>query len=835
LAVAAVGVLASPKEEPKTATPSRDARRTELPKPEPVEAARTDRLGDPLLDGVLARMDSRRLRHGGVVRDLSFSPDGKTLVSGGGGRLRLWDTATGKLQQRLDFALERTLTLAFSADEMRVASVDEANIKKGTVTVQFINPADGKVRRRVEMDIKAASGSLAFTPNGRRLALAVKNFYRLYDPTTGQETLRIPRQTLGTPVFSPDAKSFAIGDRTDTVKLYSATDGKIIRELKREGDRILSVAFSPDGCLLATLPADDTGNGETSIWDLTTGKERQRLKGSDLSAFCAAFSPDSKYLALGCTRGDLVLWEVATGKEVRRFPTDAYFEHVTFSPDGKAVAASSGWGTIRLWEVATGRVLPASADPLMDTFRSMRFSASGKQLVGTAEKLNVWWDPATGREIRRLPAMPDSSGSLQLSPDESLVAGQSKTGTIQLWDAQTRQEVRTLKGHEGWVWSTLFSSDGRRLTSGSYDGTIRVWDVATGRELHKLMGLPKEQTRMAASPDGHWLASTCNAKGPQGSYEVILWDLTTAQEKRRFTLTRGRSAWPLAFSPDSRLLAVGCNANKADEHGEVKVWDVASGKERQGFEGDSQCVLNVSFSPDGRMLAAGECDGTLVLWELASGRRRHQFIGHESGIDSIAFSADGWQLAAASAEAPVYVWDIAGTLQPRRLKLSATELECFWADLKGEDAEAAFRAVRVLSAAPDQALPFLRDRLKPVRAADPKRLAQLLKALDSAELAERKQAATELEKLADADASTLRRTAHDTSSAEVRRALQDILDRLEAGTPKQLRPVRTVEALEWMATPDATKLLGALAAGAADARLTREAKSAVQRLKAKQE
>src|SRR5262249_60081017 len=123
-------------------------------------------------------------------------------------------------------------------------------------------------------------------------------------------------------------------------------------------------------------------------------------------------------------------------------------------------------------------------------------------------------------------------------------------------------------------------------------------------------------------------------------------------------------------------------------------------------------------------------------------------------------------LAAASTAAPVYLWDVAGPRQPRE-KLSTEDLHRCWDDLASTDAAVAFRAIRRLANAPDQALPFLGERLKRVPAADPKRVRQLLDALDSQKFAERQKAAGELRELAEQVEPILRREVEQTSSADV--------------------------------------------------------------------
>lgn len=818
------GVPAGRKEP---ASPSQPTASQQSPKAEP-RKPRADWQGDPLPDGVLARMGSGRMHHPGGVRTLAFSSDGKSIVSAGED-LRVWDAATGKLLRRFDFGKTNGhLSFHCTADGIVCAMIDD----KWIVTVRVVDPATGKERRRLRIDEAAHVFNPTLSPDGKRLAVAHKNAVQLYDTKTGAKGARIPVKGVAAwdIAFAADGKTVAFNDlSSDTVYLHDAASGKLVRELKRPGDTTLRLVFSPDGRFLASMPQSRvTEKGVVSIWNLRDGKEVQRWTHPFKLAISAAFSPDGKRAATGGGRWGLVLWDVETGEEVRRLSPQGGVWGIAFSPDGKTLATASPSGAIRQWDAATGKILPASADVDVQDVRHLHFSPDGKRLFGDAGACLVW-DPATGRESRRFAdpeafdfKLPSDSRCLTLSPDGALLAAANLDRTISLWDAATGKERHRLKGHTLSVYDILFAPDSQRLLSSGGDGTVRVWDVESGRELHNLPGLMAP----TISPDGRLLAV-----GIGTTPEVVIYELANGREKKRFALatTKEGNVLQLAFSPDSRCLAAAGRLRGST--GIAKVWDLADGRLLRSLDSPKTLLWSVAFSPDGRSVVTGDSFGSLLLWELASGRQRHAFIGHESRTYSLAFSPDGRTLAASSVDAPVFVWDVASVLDQKHRPLSDDELQRCWTVLAGNDATAAFQTIHRLAAVPKQTLPFLREHLKPVSAPDLKRVRELVQMLDGDDFKERQKAVAELEKMADASTATLRRILEkEKPSLEVRRRLRQILEALES-KPESLRAARAVEVLEWIATPDAVRLLEELAKGAADARLTHEAAAAYARLR----
>jgi hypothetical protein len=265
----------------------------------------------------------------------------------------------------------------------------------------------------------------------------------------------------------------------------------------------------------------------------------------------------------------------------------------------------------------------------------------------------------------------------------------------------------------------------------------------------------------------------------------------------------------------------------------VRVWDVATGKELACLPGGGGSIDAVAFSPDGRaLIAADYTTGTVRLWETVTFQERGRFHRHGAGISALCFAPDGGSFFSASIDSTILQWDILGP-EPAAgpLDLTPRGQQALWDNLASDDAECAYRALGMLVRHPALACALIGQRLRPTPLPEPARLRQLLTDLNSRPFAARQQATLELERLADGAEPTLRDTLKSQPPLEVQRRVERLLERLDVRrTPERWREIRAVEALEHIATPEAWQLLRDLADGEPRARLTREARAALDRL-----
>jgi WD40 repeat protein/serine/threonine protein kinase len=640
-----------------------------------LDAARASRRGDtdvawvmPLHGGGLwpgVRPQAQRLRlldpvsdrQVGVLRGVAastaylvLSPAGTDVaaVSQDGTTVQLGDVRTGKSTALLQVARAKVNGFpVFSEDGKRIAAL----LTDGTGRVWDV--ATGRERTVVPARGGAPWEAFTLSADGRRVAFPVQDAIRVWDAESGKEVAALgPMKSVSVLALSQDGTRLASGgDYPDNdLRLWDVPTGRQRAVLSGHQNRIIAIAFSPDGTRVATASKDQTAR----LWDVSAGRLIAVLPGhtSDVAGVC--FSPDGRRLASASWDHTLRLWDAMTGEllaallghtgEVRQaaFSRDgayllstssdktmrlwdvrqverqggfrghkSFVYDVAFSPDGTRLA-SAGWdGTVHLWDPTTGRQTDLLEHP-SQIVASVSFSPDGRRLASVARANRVYlWDVAGGKQLASLRAPTqywrvDTRAAFQ--PKGKLLAAGGVDGHIRLWDGAGGEPAAVLRGHEGCVTDVAFSTDGARLASAGEDRTVRLWDVAARKQVAVLRGHTELVHRVCWSADGRLLASASEDK------TVRLWEAATYAARQ--PLAHGSIVYAVAFSPDGTRLAAGCLDNT------IRLWDVAGREEVAELRGHRAYVHAVAFSPDGTRLASASGDFTVRVWDTVSPRVR---------------------------------------------------------------------------------------------------------------------------------------------------------------------------------------------------------------------
>ncbi|GGY98925.1 nSTAND1 domain-containing NTPase [Streptomyces poonensis] len=317
----------------------------------------------------------RHLVSGAAYVRLTFSSDGRTLITGdGSGRVRLWDVATAKTLRTLADTGEGRVYMELSRNGRTLAVAVRKDV------VRLWDATTFKIRRTLPTDRWIEK----LSPDGRTLATGGREGgIRLWDATTGELLHTLPAERTTGHTFSPDGGTLATTDDEKGVRLWDVTTGEALRTLPTKGTTYPS--FSPtDGGTLVT-----TDEEAIRLWDADTGKVRRTMAGDDDvgSARAGQFSPDGRVLAT-FDRRLVRLWDATTGEASRTLPGEDT-DIMAFSPDSRALATGDEDGRIALWDVATGEKRTTLADS--GDITSLAFSPDGRTLaVGSQDDIRLW-------------------------------------------------------------------------------------------------------------------------------------------------------------------------------------------------------------------------------------------------------------------------------------------------------------------------------------------------------------------------------------------------------------------------------------------------------------
>lgn len=636
----------------------------------------------------------------GPVWSVSFSPDGRTLVTGSSGihpekisekinrrsgrrftELKWWDAQTGEFKQRFELPEEELVGVAvqYSPDGKVLAAIEHrAQTMMRFQTPQGFEPASRAIffpRQSMKYD---SNIKLLDAKTGEMIVKLKEGFanyelplFRGFSPSElAMSTLAGQRRPA---MFSPDGRFVAAWNSSE-VRLWSVM-GEEVLKLKKFKGRLKAVSFSPDGSVLAAAITRSSrrdqsdAQSEIRVWEIPTGVAKQVIPITSQGISSLVFVRNGKQLLIAGLKlednhsyASLELADLQSGALGTLIARDeGVLSSIDLSPAGDLLAFQTGASVVKLVDTREWRsrytvdttegASSAGGASLrrfmvsVKTIPAVAFLADGKTVVGAVEGGGIkQWDARTG-ETRKVFAQDAETGSIaEISKSGAVLADITSDERVRIWNLETGSHSE-LPSEAGPVETISLSGDGKTLAVAYSD---RIVLVKTGDSGNPKMTstVQGKAARIALSFDGSLLAGI-TAEG-----DLKIWKAADGTLQKRLAAGTGISA--LKFAPQNQALALG------GKDGRVSLWRLPEGVMSFDSRKHDEAVNAIAFSDDGALMATGSDDRTVVLWDVAAGKSRRTLKGHDFTVTSLAFSAGGSLLAVATGNASVVLWEVEG-------------------------------------------------------------------------------------------------------------------------------------------------------------------------------
>ncbi len=526
------------------------------------------------------------------VEALTFSPDGKLLVSGDwDGKVRLWDMDDLQSSSEILFRVGEIInSLAFSPDGkwLAIAAGNHYVIEPGSVIVQNMQDlTESPVILRGHIEVVR---EVVFSPRGDLLvSISGDETFRLWSVDDFDEVYsqaNVHPIAVNSAGFSPDGRWLATSGGERSIRLWSVDDlsaAPIV--LSGQGSTVYEIAFSPDGKWLA---ADD--NDGVRLWRLNNFVAPS-FTANNHWIHSVAFSPDGKFIASGGSDGILRVWLPQNLGESLIFSVNHNSEIIAidFSPDSRWVAFGSEDGSVEVWSLDNHKEL-VNLQSLYSSAGAIAFSPDGRWLVTAGDN--------EGR----------GSG----------FDANNQSHNLMVWNTQNWDLEYSFTGDIVNVKTVAFSPDGKWLASSGVGRVIYLWDTAnlesdpvTFNEFDFSSGSFEWVSSLTFSLDSKWLIAG------NWNQTVQIWSLENTSQEALIIDDLLSPVNTVALSPDGQFLAIGSGDLVISDYGRIGLWQLSNpNNEPVILESGTTAYLTLAFSPDGKWLVSGDDNGRIKYWPL---------------------------------------------------------------------------------------------------------------------------------------------------------------------------------------------------------------------------
>jgi len=557
--------------------------------------------------------------HKSLIMDITFTPDGRYLVSAANDKLiRVWDLKTGKTVRTLRGQIGagpegKIYAMALSPNGQWLAVGGKTGII-GARDIRLYDFTNGKLVMLLKGHTNVVL-SLAFSPDNRYLVSgSFDNNAIIWNLESKPSDLGDSKQILSghtdhiyAVAFTADGERVVTGSLDHSLRLWRVQDGKLITTMKGHTDKVYAVAISPQEDIIASGSDDYT----IRLWDGRTGQFIKTLANQGTQVGSLSFSPDGRYLISGVGDGPDThchVWSIPDGKEIVTYRGhDNIVIATAVSPDGRVVATGGGNNhEIHLWSLHDGKLQQRLSGVGAATW-AVGFSADGRELGwGKTRDISSANNMGPFEYTITLPAKSEGLDSNYLGTPRKVSGSDERFSRAQDkwrdWRLRTRkggnygyqaileirQQNRTVAsiernatdglGHPSYT----FTPNGERIISGGMSGVISAYN-RDGNKLGDFVGHTGDVLVVAVSSDGRLLASG------SGDQTVRLWDVETRENL--LTLFHGSDGEWVAWTPTGHYTA---SANGAKMVG----WQINRGVVQAADYVTAAQLRDHFFSPD---------------------------------------------------------------------------------------------------------------------------------------------------------------------------------------------------------------------------------------------